>query len=68
MKEEVKKIIKGKENEMFLAKQCCNYLGFFCHNTECKNTCCVLNKCWEKLKFNKKKRDGADLQEKTHNE
>ena len=54
MKKQVKKIIKGKENDIFIARQCCNHLGFSCYNKECLNYCCPLNPQYSKLKFNKK--------------
>jgi hypothetical protein len=52
MKEQNKQI-KDKQNEMFIARQCCNYLGFYCHCKTCKNTCCPLNHVYAKSKFKK---------------
>lgn len=55
MKEEVKKIIKGQENDLVIARQCLDYCGFFCHNKDCINYCCPLNCQYSKLKYKKKK-------------
>jgi hypothetical protein len=53
MKEEVKKIIQGKENEMVIARQCLNFCQFFCNNKQCLNYCCPLNSVYEKLRYKK---------------
>lgn len=55
MNKEVIKLIKGKENDMAIARQCCNYCGFHCYNKECKNYCCPINPQYSKLKFKEKR-------------
>jgi hypothetical protein len=55
MKKEVKKIIKGQENDLVIARQCCNHLGFSCYIKDCKNYCCPLNCQYSKLKYKKKR-------------
>ena len=53
MIKEQKDIIKGRENDMILARQCCNHLGFYCYDKDCKNYCCPLHIKYNRLKWKK---------------
>ena len=53
MNKEAKQTIKGKENEIVIARQCANQQGFYCYNKDCLNYCCILHPQYEKLRYKK---------------